>query len=125
MTPEDFVPQVLNQRDFGRALPPHTTYIGRGSPYGNPFVIGVDGDRDAVIDRYIAERSQDPEFIALVKQRLKNRHLCCHCTPKRCHGDWLFEVANSDLMAVEQDEAGKWRFSLTSPIIPLQHSSTT
>ena len=27
-------------------------YIGRPSPLGNPFKIGPDGDRDAVIERY-------------------------------------------------------------------------
>lgn len=27
-------------------------YIGRGSVYGNPFVIGKDGDRDQVCDKF-------------------------------------------------------------------------
>ena len=35
--------------------PPSTAvYIGRGSPWGNPFVIGKDGDRDTVCDKYAA-----------------------------------------------------------------------
>lgn len=125
MIPEGFVPQVLNQSDFGRHWPRHTTYIGRGSPFGNPFIVGVHGERGECIDMFIAERSKDPKFIALVKQRLKNRHLGCHCKPRRCHGDWLFEVANTDLLAVEQDDAGEWRFRLTCDDIPLQASATT
>lgn len=31
---------------------PYDVYIGRGSPWGNPFVIGKDGDRKECIDKY-------------------------------------------------------------------------
>jgi hypothetical protein len=89
-------PEILNRRDFaGGALPPHSTYCGRGTPFGNPYRIGPDGSRDEVIDRYIAERSQDEAFLALVRRQLKGRHLVCHCAPERCHCEWLREVANS------------------------------
>lgn len=30
----------------------YDVYIGRGSIYGNPYVIGVHGTRDEVIDKY-------------------------------------------------------------------------
>ncbi|USN14086.1 hypothetical protein KABACHOK_02500 [Brevundimonas phage vB_BpoS-Kabachok] len=90
-------PEVLNARDFDRHnWPPGTTAIMRGTPFGNPFIRGRDGDRDTVIDKFIAAKSQDPEFIALVKKRLKGRHLMCACAPLRCHGDWLCEIANAD-----------------------------
>lgn len=104
-------PEVLNQSDYGRHWPPHTTYIGRGSPYGNRFIVGVHGQRGECIDLYIEEKSKDPAFIALVKQRLKGRHLGCHCKPRRCHGDWLHRVANDDdYLPVEPDGQGGWRF---------------
>jgi hypothetical protein len=32
----------------------YDVYIGRPSPFGNPFVIGRDGERAAVIGRYRA-----------------------------------------------------------------------
>lgn len=35
-------------RKGASCTPRGARYIGRGSPYGNPFVIGRDGDRDAV-----------------------------------------------------------------------------
>jgi len=86
-------PQVLNKRDFGKTLPPNSSYVGRGTFAGNPYRIGVDGTRDEVIDRYIAEKSQDAAFMSKVRQ-LKGRHLICHCAPERCHATWLLCVAN-------------------------------
>ena len=41
--------KVLNKRDAGASA---GIYIGRGSAWGNPFVIGRDGDRAEVIEKY-------------------------------------------------------------------------
>lgn len=90
-------PVVLNRRDFPDALPPNSSYVGRGSPFGNRFRVGVDGDRDRVIDSYIAEKSQDEEFLDLVRQQLRGHNLVCHCAPERCHADWLLQIANPEL----------------------------
>ncbi|UTC29672.1 hypothetical protein BAJUN_00420 [Bajunvirus bajun] len=94
-------PQILSRSDFPGRLPPMTKYIGRGTPYGNRFRIGVDGTREEVIEAYIAEKKDDIEFIALVRRELRGFNLCCHCrtgdrqrATRRCHGDWLREVAN-------------------------------
>ena len=69
-------------------------YIGRGSSFGNPFVIGKDGDRDAVCDKYEAMLLQNTELFSLVKTELKGKDLVCFCAPKRCHGDTLLRIAN-------------------------------
>ncbi len=90
-----FQPEVLNKSDFGPRLPPRSKYIGRGSPFGNEFRIGVDGSRDEVIDLYIAKHANDTAFLERVRQELAGFHLVCHCKPKRCHGDWLLSIANS------------------------------
>jgi hypothetical protein len=71
-------------------------YIGRGSPYGNPYVIGRDGDRATVIQKFKDLRSKDPAFIAMVKKNLKGRVLGCFCSPEICHGDWLATIANEE-----------------------------
>lgn len=42
--------KVLNKRVNG--VPAGAVYIGRGSKWGNPFRIGRDGDRAAVIAKY-------------------------------------------------------------------------
>ena len=31
---------------------PYDIYIGRGSKWGNPFIIGQDGNREEVINKY-------------------------------------------------------------------------
>lgn len=72
--------QVHNKR--ARTAPKDAIYIGRGSPWGNPFVIGKDGDRDAVCDRF--ERETLP---TLDLEPLRGKHLVCWCKPARCHGD--------------------------------------
>ena len=81
----------------------YDTYIGRAGfgeegDFGNPFVIGKDGDRDTVIEKfkfYFYERiKRDPVFKADVK-KLKGKVLGCFCKPKRCHGDVIAEYLDS------------------------------
>ncbi len=74
---------------YQRTEPPGAVYIGRGSPYGNPFVIGKDGDRDDVCDKF--EREILP---SLDVSALRGKHLVCFCAPKRCHGDAILKKAN-------------------------------
>jgi len=85
-------PKVCNK--YHNTARPGAVYIGRGSPYGNPFVIGRDGDRNEVCEKYAAMLKNDPALIELVKARLKGKDLICFCAPKRCHGDILLKVAN-------------------------------
>jgi hypothetical protein len=66
-------------------------YIGRGSPWGNPFKIGKDGDRAEVIQKYRDWINLQPELIAQLPN-LKNKKLGCFCAPKACHGDVLLNL---------------------------------
>ena len=79
---------------YHNTAPPDAVYIGRGSPYGNPFVIGKDGDRDAVCDKYETMLRNSPALLRLVKRELKGKDVVCFCAPKRCHGDALLRIAN-------------------------------
>jgi hypothetical protein len=45
---------VLNARIVGKAPARGRVYIGRPSKWGNPFVIGRDGSREEVIEKYRA-----------------------------------------------------------------------
>lgn len=68
----------------------YDVYIGRGSPFGNPYVIGRDGTRDEVIEKYKAyflDRIENDESFRRQVESLKCKVLGCHCKPKRCHGD--------------------------------------
>jgi hypothetical protein len=61
--------------------------------WGNPFIIGKDGDREEVIDKYLS-------WIVLPEQLhirrhlhdLKGKVLGCWCAPKACHGDVLLQL---------------------------------
>ena len=86
-------PQVLNKYLTTPSRLPKV-YIGRGSPYGNPFRIGVDGTREEVIAKYESYLMQNPELIRKVKENLRGKDLECFCAPKPCHGDILIKIAN-------------------------------
>lgn len=90
-------PKVLNARQCGKSLP-GATYIGRPSEWGNPFVVGIHGDRDKVLDSYINWLHENPDFVLRARQHLCGRDLICWCHPEGCHGDILRDIAmGSDL----------------------------
>ena len=68
--------------------PPGAVYIGRGSPWGNPFRIGFDGDRETVIERFRCEVLPTLDVTPLI-----GKSLVCFCAPKPCHGDLLLKAA--------------------------------
>jgi hypothetical protein len=65
-------------------------YIGRGSKWGNPFVIGKDGDRNQVIEMYKKYFDSNDELKKDIEE-LRNKNLVCYCSPKKCHGEVLIE----------------------------------
>lgn len=80
-------PRVHNKHH--KTAPADAVYIGRGSPWGNPYVIGVHGDRATVIRKF--ELYVLP---TLDLEPLRGKHLICFCKPQACHGDSLLEAAN-------------------------------
>lgn len=77
-------------------------YIGRGSPLGNPFVIGKDGSREQVIAKYRvwlnAQIMRKNPVVLDELNRLGNKvidekglALQCFCYPKPCHGEVIKE----------------------------------
>lgn len=87
---------VLNKYHHGGKVPAGAVDVMRGSPFGNPFVIGRDGDRAEVVRRYRgwlwARLQADSEFADRVRA-LHGRNLCCCCAPKACHADVLERAA--------------------------------
>jgi hypothetical protein len=80
--------KVYNKAHWPR--PAGAVYIGRGSPYGNPFRIGEHGTRDEVCDRY------EQEILpTLDVEPLRGKDLLCYCAPLRCHGDAIIKKLNS------------------------------
>ncbi len=111
-------------RARGWKMPAGTIYVGRGSKYGNPFVVGapyfvVDivayrrGQplSEAEWKTYTAQDAVDCYRRWLPTQRgrsgfslaeeaktdLRGRDLVCWCAPADiCHADWLIELSNGD-----------------------------
>lgn len=75
---------------------PYDVYVGRPGFWGNPFKVGYDGTREAVIKKYRDWLLNQPDKIAAAKAHLRGKVLACWCAPKPCHGDVLLEVANAD-----------------------------
>ncbi|MFW6242770.1 MAG: DUF4326 domain-containing protein [bacterium] len=69
-------------------------YIGRGSKWGNPFKIGVDGNRDEVIEKYKNYILDNSNLLSQLHE-LEGKVLGCWCKPKRCHGDVLKELVEN------------------------------
>lgn len=63
--------------------------IDRGSLFGNPFIMGKDGDRDEVCDNYEKHYLPHKPSIRSAMPSLRGKVLICHCYPERCHGDSL------------------------------------
>lgn len=85
---------VLNRNTD--SIPANAIYIGRGSKWGNPFVIGKDGNRDAVCDKHLQKLKNDIVNGNVTLEDLAGLHnqkLVCFCAPLRCHGDTLENVA--------------------------------
>jgi hypothetical protein len=80
---------------------PYDIYIGRGrdpktgelGPWGNPFKIGPDGDRNQVINKYRAWIKTQPQLLARLPE-LKDKTLGCFCAPQLCHGHVLAAMAD-------------------------------
>ena len=77
---------------------PYDVYIGRGSVWGNPFVIGKDGDRDEVISKYEQHLRSRPDLMARLPE-LCGKTLACFCAPKPCHGHVLARLADGQQTA--------------------------
>ena len=74
-------------------------YIGRGSPWGNPFTHMANTKATYIVKTReqaikLFEEALSETGKALIRQELKGKHLLCFCAPKPCHGDVLLRIAN-------------------------------
>ena len=78
--------QIVNKK--------HSSYdvdIGRPSIWGNPYIIGRDGDRATVIAKYKEHFLASFHLKQLATEKLKGKVLGCYCKPEACHGDVIVE----------------------------------
>ena len=74
----------------------NTVLIDRRTKWGNPFKLGVDGDREQVIALYRADlwrRIRAGEVPLEELAELDGCWLACWCEPLPCHGDVLARAA--------------------------------
>jgi len=77
-------------------------YVGRPTPLGNPFVIGVDGSRSQIIGKYRfwlvekllwdSQQRQALEHLVHLYQRGMVLCLACWCAPQACHAEVIREA---------------------------------
>lgn len=76
---------------------PYDERIDRATVWGNPFVIGRDGDRTEVIAKYKnwVLTSTDPSAVWIREHvdELYGKVLGCWCAPQQCHGSVLIDLA--------------------------------
>ena len=104
--------RIQRRRAKGWTMPRGVVYVGRGTKWGNPFVVGEDGTREECIANYIGlfygmlcvsvkdrakVKAQERVIAAMQKdlRELRGRKLACWCRPdQRCHADVLLHLAN-------------------------------
>lgn len=88
---------VINIRhDRSVLADPDVVRIDRATKFGNPYLIGRDGSRAEVIEKYRAWlwREIRAGRIGLEElAALDSRTLACWCSPKPCHGHVLAAAA--------------------------------
>lgn len=96
------VPPLVPENSLSTARgSPYDIYIGRPSPWGNPFsdkpksLAEVKTEtREEAIACFEEWLRQNPEMIERAKRELRGKVLGCWCSPKACHGDVLAKIAN-------------------------------
>ena len=110
---------VINKRSKGFVSNNNQIYIGRGSPWGNPFThlplsrtnaqFQVATDEESMIryEAWLRERlAKEPEF-RLKVLKLDGYELVCYCKPRPCHGDILIKLIEElkDVIHPSEDAA--------------------
>lgn len=90
---------VLNKHKLpNKEIPAGAVYIGRGSKWGNPFVMSdrPGFDRKGVCDKYrehLWQQIKAGEVLLNDLAALHGKDLVCFCAPCQCHGHTLEKAA--------------------------------
>lgn len=102
--------KVVNKKDED-----FDVYIGRGSPWGNPFsskegtkaeiVCSSRAEAIAMYEKWILGLVDVPGLrppeIGYIRKALTDRVLGCFCKPRACHGDILAKICSWEESEVE------------------------
>lgn len=82
--PDNNLPIVVNKKKKQE----YDIFIGRPSKWGNPFIIGVHGNRQEVVKQYQLWLAENIKLLESLPE-LFNKRIACFCSPDLCHGDIL------------------------------------
>ena len=88
-------PKLREEFEYAHVVD-NTVLIDRRTKWGNPYKLGVDGDREQVIALYRADlwrRIRAGEVPLEELAELDGCWLACWCEPLPCHGDVLARAA--------------------------------
>jgi Domain of unknown function (DUF4326) len=86
--------RVQRKRTPGWRMPEGTVYVGRGTPWGNPFRVGT-AQYPTVRDSLAAFEALMSEAPKALFERLRGKNLACWCPlDQPCHADVLLRLAN-------------------------------
>lgn len=82
-------------------------YCAGNSKWHNPYVIGRDGDRNQVIEKFATHLIKT----GLIDQieELRGKVLGCHCRPQRCHLDVIVDILEETRMTPTQSHEPQGR----------------
>lgn len=97
------MPSVYSRRRKADPPPEGAVYVGRPSPFGNPFTVGVDGDHAEAVEKFRAwaMAPAQEEYRQRVRDELRGKDLICWCrspsdfAPLPCHAVVLLWIANA------------------------------
>ena len=82
--------KILNRSSMKDVNLETQAIVSRPGPFGNPFVVGIDGDRERVIQRfksYFNDRMLRDSWYKKKVLQLEGKDLICWCAPLRCHAE--------------------------------------
>ncbi len=102
--------RIQRKRTKGWKAPEGAIYVGRGSRWGNPFIVGKDGDSAECVRKYEDQltpyRHHGPTsdlgslYLSManiedIERELRGKDLMCWCPlDQACHADTLLRIAN-------------------------------
>ena len=73
-------------------------YVGRGTPWGNPYELSATCNRYDSMTKYRKYVRERPGLQKLIREELSGKDLLCSCSPAPCHAEVLVEVCNDEFV---------------------------
>lgn len=90
--------RIQRKRTRGWRMPENAVYVGRPTPWGNPFKVGsLTRDAEHAVELFREHLARNPELVAEAREVLAGKDLACWCAEEaeHCHATvWLEVIAN-------------------------------